>query len=40
MKSDQMLRDWAEEEGKPKDMRYAEAYRVMVLKGEEDLPGE
>jgi LmbE family N-acetylglucosaminyl deacetylase len=38
--ADQMLRDWAEEEGKPKSMRYAEAYRVMILKGEEDLPGE
>ena len=38
--SEQMLRDWAQEEGKPKDIPYAEAFRVMVLRGEEDLPGE
>ena len=38
--SDQMLRDWGEEEGKEKGMRYAESFRVMILQGEEDLPGE
>jgi LmbE family N-acetylglucosaminyl deacetylase len=38
--SGQMLRDWAEEEGKPKAIRYAESFRVMILQGEEDLPGE
>jgi len=38
--SEQMLRDWAQEEGKPKDMPYAESFRVMLLQGEEDLPGE
>jgi LmbE family N-acetylglucosaminyl deacetylase len=38
--SEQMLRDWAAEEGKPKTMRHAEAFRVMILQGEEDLPGE
>ena len=38
--SEQMLRDWAQEEGKPKGMPYAESFRVMLLQGEEDLPGE
>lgn len=38
--SAQMLRDWAQEEGKPKALRYAESFRVMILQGEEDLPGE
>jgi LmbE family N-acetylglucosaminyl deacetylase len=28
---DQRMREWAEEDGKPRGMKYAEAYRVMVL---------
>jgi LmbE family N-acetylglucosaminyl deacetylase len=28
---DKMIRDWAEETGKPRGLKYAEAYRVMVL---------
>jgi LmbE family N-acetylglucosaminyl deacetylase len=35
---DKMIRDWAAEEGKPKGLQYAEAYRVMILKGDEDRP--
>ena len=38
--SEQMLQDWAQEEGRPKGMPYAESFRVMLLHGEEDLPGE
>jgi LmbE family N-acetylglucosaminyl deacetylase len=26
------MREWAEEEAKEKDMKYAESYRVMILK--------
>jgi LmbE family N-acetylglucosaminyl deacetylase len=28
---DKMIREWAEETGKPRQLKYAEAYRVMVL---------
>jgi LmbE family N-acetylglucosaminyl deacetylase len=28
---DQRMREWAEEEGKPRGLKYAEAFRVMVL---------
>jgi LmbE family N-acetylglucosaminyl deacetylase len=28
---DRMMREWAEEEGKPRGLKYAEAYRLMVL---------
>jgi LmbE family N-acetylglucosaminyl deacetylase len=28
---DRMMREWAEEEGKPRGLKYAEAFRVMVL---------
>ncbi len=38
--AEQMLRDWAAEEAHGKPMRFAEAFRVMILKGDEDLPGE
>jgi LmbE family N-acetylglucosaminyl deacetylase len=38
--SDEMLRQWAEEEGREKGLRYAESFRVMILQGEEDLPRE
>lgn len=37
---DQRMREWAEEEGKPEGIKYAEAFRAMVLKGEEDDPRE
>jgi LmbE family N-acetylglucosaminyl deacetylase len=30
------MREWAEEEAKDQDMKYAEAYKVMVLKREEE----
>jgi len=33
---DKWMREWAEEEAKDKDMKYAESYRVMVLKREEE----
>jgi hypothetical protein len=29
--------EWAEEEAKEKDMKYAEAYRVMTLKKDEEV---
>ncbi len=35
---DKWMRDWAKEEGKEKGLDFAEAYRVMVLKKEEDTP--
>jgi len=38
--SEKMIRDWAIEEGKAKGLRYAEAYRVMILEDEEDVPRE
>jgi LmbE family N-acetylglucosaminyl deacetylase len=33
---EKMIREWAAEEGKEKEMDYAEAYKVMVLENEED----
>jgi len=30
------MTEWAEEEAKDKDMKYAEAYKVMVLKKDEE----
>jgi LmbE family N-acetylglucosaminyl deacetylase len=33
---DDWMRQWAEEEGKPKGLKYAEAYKVMVLVDEEN----
>jgi LmbE family N-acetylglucosaminyl deacetylase len=30
---DQRMREWAEEDGKPRGLKYAEAFRVMVLEG-------
>jgi len=38
--SDEMLRQWAEEEGREKGLHYAETFRVMILQGDEDLPLE
>jgi LmbE family N-acetylglucosaminyl deacetylase len=38
--SEKMIRDWAEEEGKPKGLRFAEAFRVMILDHGEDSPRE
>ena len=38
--ADKMIRDWAAEEGRAKGLRYAEAYRVMVLDRGEDSPRE
>jgi LmbE family N-acetylglucosaminyl deacetylase len=32
---EKMIREWASEEGKEKEMTYAEAYKVMVLENEE-----
>jgi LmbE family N-acetylglucosaminyl deacetylase len=32
----EMIREWAGEEGKQHDIRYAEAYKVMVMESEED----
>lgn len=37
---DEWIRKWGEEEGKEKGLRYAEAFRVMVLGSEEDNPRE
>jgi len=33
---EKMVREWAQEEGKEKGIPYAEAYKVMVLEGEEE----
>ena len=33
---DKWMREWAMEEGKEKELEYAEAYRVMILKNEEE----
>jgi LmbE family N-acetylglucosaminyl deacetylase len=33
---EKMIREWAEGEGKEKEMAYAESYKVMVLENEED----
>jgi hypothetical protein len=30
------MAEWAEEEAKDKDMKYAESYKVMILKKDED----
>jgi LmbE family N-acetylglucosaminyl deacetylase len=30
------MEEWAQEEAKDQDMKYAEAYRVMILKKEEE----
>jgi len=38
--SEKMIRDWAKEEGKGKGLRYAEAFRVIILDHEEDSPRE
>ena len=35
---EKLIQEWAAEEGKPKGMKYAEAYRVMILQGDEDRP--
>jgi len=35
---EKMIEEWAAEEGKPKGLQSAEAYRVMILQGEEDHP--
>jgi len=37
---DKWMRDWAKEDGKEKGLEFAESYRVMILKNEEDIPGE
>ena len=36
---DQWMHEWAEEEGKEKGLKYAEAYRVMVLQRDEEEVG-
>ncbi len=36
---DKWMREWAEEEGKQKEMKYAEAYKVMILKKDEEEVG-
>lgn len=38
--SQKMIRDWAMQEGKAKGLRYAEAFRVMILDHDEDIPRE
>ncbi len=35
---DEWIRDWAKEEGAPKGIAFAEAYKVMILRKEEDIP--
>ncbi len=37
---DARMREWAEEEGKEKGLKYAESFRVMVLSHDEDVPQE
>ncbi len=37
---DDWMRQWAEEEGKPKGLKYAEAYKVMVLVDDEENRSE
>jgi len=34
------MREWAEEEAKDQEMKYAEAYKVMVLKRDEETKEE
>ena len=36
---DKWMHEWAEEEGKAKGLKYAEAYRVMILQRDEEEPG-
>jgi LmbE family N-acetylglucosaminyl deacetylase len=38
--SEKMVREWAAEEGRPKGLRQAEAFRVMILHADEDSPRE
>jgi LmbE family N-acetylglucosaminyl deacetylase len=38
--ADDRMREWATEEAKEKGMQYAEAFRAMMLQGEEDDPRE
>jgi LmbE family N-acetylglucosaminyl deacetylase len=38
--SDGMIREWAAEEGKAGGLRYAESFRVMMLRRDEDIPQE
>jgi len=35
---DDWMREWAEEEGKEKELQYAEAYKVMILEEQEEKP--
>jgi LmbE family N-acetylglucosaminyl deacetylase len=35
---DKWMREWAEDEAKGQEMKYAEAYKVMILKSEEESP--
>jgi LmbE family N-acetylglucosaminyl deacetylase len=35
---DKWMREWAEEEAKGQEMKYAEAYKVMILKRDEEIP--
>ena len=35
---EEMLREWAEEEGKNKGLAYAEAYKVMILEEQDEKP--
>ena len=35
---DDWMRKWAEEEGKEKGLKYAEAYKVMILEEQEEKP--
>lgn len=37
---DARMREWAEEEGKGKGLKYAESFRVMILGRDEDVPRE
>lgn len=37
---DARMREWAEEEGKDKGLKYAESFRVMILGRDEDVPRE
>jgi len=38
--SEKLIREWAAEEGRARDLRFAEAFRVMVLNRSEDTPRE
>ncbi len=37
---DASMREWAEEEGEAKGLKYAESFRVMILSRDEDVPRE